>query len=94
MPSIDVLFESAVEIYKERLLGIILSGANEDGAAGLAAIHDAGGVTVVQSPRTARAPQMGLAALKLRPADCVLRLEEIADLLRTLDAAAVPAGMN
>jgi two-component system chemotaxis response regulator CheB len=93
-PSIDVLFESAVEVYKDRLLGIILSGANEDGAAGLAAIHDAGGVTVVQSPQTARAPQMVLSALKLRPADWVLPLEEIANMLHTLDAGAVPARMD
>jgi two-component system chemotaxis response regulator CheB len=93
-PSIDVLFESAVEIYHKRLLGIILSGANEDGAAGLAAIHDAGGVTVVQSPQTARAPQMVLSALKLRPADRVLSLDEIANMLRTLDAGAPATRMN
>ena len=84
-PSIDVLFESAAEVYNSRLLGIILSGANEDGASGLAAIHDAGGVTVVQSPETARAPNMALSALKLRPADRVLPLNEIAQILRTLD---------
>jgi two-component system, chemotaxis family, protein-glutamate methylesterase/glutaminase len=93
-PSIDVLFESAVEIYGERLLGIILSGANEDGASGLAAIHDAGGLTIVQSPQTARAPNMALSALKLRPADWVLPLDEIAKLLRTLDTGAVPTRMN
>jgi two-component system chemotaxis response regulator CheB len=93
-PSIDVLFESAMEIYNDRLLGIILSGANEDGASGLAAIHDAGGITVVQSPQTARAPHMVLSALKLRQADCVLPLDEIAGMLRTLDAGAVRARMN
>jgi two-component system chemotaxis response regulator CheB len=93
-PSIDVLFESAVEVYHDRLLGIILSGANDDGASGLAAIHDAGGVTVVQSPQTARAPHMGLSALKLRPADCVLPLEQIALMLRTLDAGAISARMS
>jgi two-component system chemotaxis response regulator CheB len=93
-PSIDVLFESAVEIYGERLLGIILSGANDDGASGLAAIHDAGGLTIVQSPQTARAPNMALSALKLRPADWVLPLDEIAKLLRTLDTGAVPTRMN
>ena len=43
-PSIDVLFESAADVYGDRLLGIILTGANEDGAAGLAAVHRAGGV--------------------------------------------------
>jgi two-component system chemotaxis response regulator CheB len=93
-PSIDVLFESAAEIYGDRLLGIILTGANEDGASGLAAIHDAGGVTVVQCPRSARAPHMVLSALKLRPADWVLPLDEIAEMLRTLNAAAVTVPVN
>lgn len=84
-PSVDVLFESAAEVYKERLLGIILTGANEDGASGLAAVHDAGGRTIVQQPATAASPLMALAALKLRPADWVLPLEDIAALLRTLN---------
>jgi two-component system, chemotaxis family, protein-glutamate methylesterase/glutaminase len=84
-PSVDVLFESAAEIYKERLLGIILSGANEDGARGLAAIYDAGGITIVQQPDTASAPNMAVSALKLRPASRVLLLEDIAVLLRTLN---------
>jgi two-component system chemotaxis response regulator CheB len=93
-PSVDVLFESAVDVYKDRLLGIILTGANEDGATGLAAIHDAGGVTVVQRPDTALAPLMALSALKLRPADWVLTLNEIAAMLRTLDAIATPMQVN
>jgi two-component system chemotaxis response regulator CheB len=83
-PSVDVLFESAADIYRERLLGIILTGANEDGASGLAAVHDAGGMTIVQHPDTAESPHMALSALRLRPADWVLPLEGIADLLRTL----------
>jgi two-component system chemotaxis response regulator CheB len=83
-PSIDVLFESAVDIYGNRLAGIILTGANEDGSVGLAAIHDRGGVTVVQQPETAHSPQMALSALKLRPADLVLPLDRIVDLLATL----------
>ena len=93
-PSVDVLFESAVDVYKDRLLGIILTGANEDGATGLAAVHDAGGVTVVQRPDTALAPLMALSALKLRPADWVLTLNEIAAMLRTLDAIATPLQVN
>jgi two-component system, chemotaxis family, protein-glutamate methylesterase/glutaminase len=93
-PSVDVLFESAAEIYGSRLLGIILTGANEDGASGLAAIHDAGGVTIVQSPETARAPSMALSALKLRPADRVLPLNEIAQILRSLDTVAARGRMN
>jgi len=83
-PSIDVLFESAAEVYRSRLLGIILTGANEDGAAGLAAVHDGGGMTVVQQPESARSPQMVISALKLRPADLVLSLDRIAALLATL----------
>lgn len=93
-PSVDVLFESAADIYKDRLLGIILTGANEDGATGLAAVHDAGGVTVVQRPDTALSPLMPLSALKLRPADWVLTLSEIAAMLRTLDASAIPTQVN
>lgn len=81
-PSIDVLFESAAEVYRERLLGIILTGANEDGAAGLAAVHDAGGVTVIQEPQTAQSSQMVLSALELRAPDFVFSLGAIAELLR------------
>lgn len=81
-PSIDVLFESAADIYKHRLMGIILTGANEDGAMGLAAVKDAGGITVVQQPETAQAPLMVKAALAVRPADWVLPLERIATLLQ------------
>jgi two-component system chemotaxis response regulator CheB len=90
-PSIDVLFESAAEIYRQRLLGIILTGANEDGACGLAAVHDAGGLTVVQEPETAHSPQMVISALNLRPADHVLSLERIAELLQTLVREAGPS---
>jgi two-component system chemotaxis response regulator CheB len=83
-PSIDVLFESAAEVYGERLLGIILTGANEDGAAGLHAIHKAGGVTVVQQPDSAKVPLMIVSALQRGPADYVLSLPEIAQLLGAL----------
>jgi len=89
-PSIDVLFESAADAYAERLLGVILTGANQDGASGLEAIHRAGGVTVVQEPESALMPFMTLSALQRAPADHVLSLERIADLLRTL-AGPVPA---
>jgi two-component system chemotaxis response regulator CheB len=83
-PSIDVLFESAAAIYGRRLLGVILTGANEDGAEGLAAVHDAGGITVVQEPETAQAATMVLSAMELRPPDYVLPLERIAELFRTV----------
>jgi two-component system chemotaxis response regulator CheB len=87
-PSIDVLFESAADLYGNRLLGIILTGANEDGAAGLEAVHRAGGLTVVQQPETAHASLMVESALKRSPVDFVMSLEQIADLLRKLDGDA------
>jgi two-component system chemotaxis response regulator CheB len=85
-PSIDVLFESAAQWYRQRLLGVILTGANEDGAAGLAEVHHAGGTTIVQRPETAHASVMVESALKRSPVDMVLTLEEIAGLFRTLTA--------
>lgn len=89
-PSIDVLFESAAQVYREHLLGIILSGANEDGAAGLAAVHDAGGLTIVQEPETAQSSVMLLSALERRPHNLVLSLEQIAELLGDLGSGTEP----
>jgi two-component system chemotaxis response regulator CheB len=83
-PSIDVLFDSAAQVYREHLLGIILSGANEDGAEGLAAVHEAGGLTAVQEPQTAQSSAMIRSALERRPADLVLDLAGIAELLKRL----------
>jgi two-component system chemotaxis response regulator CheB len=77
-PSIDVLVESAADVYAERLMGIILTGANEHGSAGLAAVHRAGGVTIVQEPDSAQVPLMVLSALKRSPPDFVLPLDAIA----------------
>lgn len=62
-PSIDVLFESAADALGPQLVGVLLSGANADGAHGLKAIADAGGLTLVQAPETALAPAMPRAAL-------------------------------
>jgi two-component system chemotaxis response regulator CheB len=84
-PAIDVLFESAADVYRERLLGIILTGANEDGADGLAAVHDAGGMTVVQEPQSAYSSVMVLSALERRSPDLVLPLGGIAEVLRSLN---------
>ena len=88
-PSIDVLFESAADVYRERLLGVILTGANEDGASGLEAVHRAGGVTVVQEPASAQAPLMAAAALKRSTPDFVLPLDQIAGLLGRLESGGV-----
>jgi two-component system, chemotaxis family, protein-glutamate methylesterase/glutaminase len=96
-PSIDVLFESAADVYEDRLLGILLTGANEDGASGMEAIHRAGGTTVVQEPETAIAASMPLSALARTPVDRVLSLDGIAALLRSLGRRAdgsetIPSG--
>ena len=87
-PSIDVLFESAADIYGARLIGIILTGASHDGALGLEAVRCAGGVTIVQEPESAQAPTMAESALKRGPVDHVLSLEQIAGWLRALDPQA------
>lgn len=83
-PSIDVLFESAADVYGERLLGVLLTGGNEDGASGLAYIADCGGTTVLQDPAEAEASAMPAAALKRMTPTYVLRLEEIAALLTNI----------
>jgi two-component system, chemotaxis family, protein-glutamate methylesterase/glutaminase len=79
-PSIDVLFDSAADIYGERLLGLILTGANQDGAEGLAAVGRAGGRTVVQEPGGAAVPFLPEAALKQGPVDFVLSLTQLQEL--------------
>ena len=80
-PSIDVLFETAAEAYGDRALGVILTGANADGAAGLRSIHERGGLTVVQDPSTAEKSAMPAAALAATPVDAVLALDEIGPFL-------------
>jgi two-component system chemotaxis response regulator CheB len=86
-PSIDVLFESAADVFGAGLLGIILTGSSADGALGLRAVHEAGGTTLVQDPREARAPLMTEAALRSTAVDLLLPLDSIAAVFRTLDHA-------
>ena len=85
-PSIDVLFDSAADIYGERLLGLILTGANQDGAEGLAAVGRAGGRTVVQEPSSAAVPFLPEAALQEGPVDFVLSLAQLQDVFATWGA--------
>jgi two-component system, chemotaxis family, protein-glutamate methylesterase/glutaminase len=89
-PSIDVLFESAADAYGPALLGVVLSGANDDGAAGLAAIARAGGLTLVQPPEEAVAPTMPRAALKATPESCVLSVARMADAFASIHAGMCP----
>lgn len=86
-PSIDVLFETAAAAYGSELIGIILTGANGDGAQGLAAVKTRGGLTIVQSPESAEVPTMVRAALNATEVDHILELEEIAPLLNALSQA-------
>jgi len=80
-PSIDVLFETALEAYCSATVGIILTGANNDGSKGLKQIKDCGGLTIVQDPKTAEVSAMPEAALKLCKVDHILKLNEIAPFL-------------
>jgi two-component system chemotaxis response regulator CheB len=79
--AIDVLFESAAEAYGNRVMGVILSGANCDGAAGLKAIADAGGVTVVQSLESSEMVAMPAAALQAAPGSIEVDAARLAELL-------------
>jgi two-component system chemotaxis response regulator CheB len=83
-PSIDVLFESAAEAFGEKCVGVVLTGANEDGAVGLARIKELGGVAIVQDPRSAERGDMPLAAIGATDVDVILPLEEIGPFLRGL----------
>ena len=80
-PSIDVLFESAVDVYGNKLVGIILTGANNDGAEGMKLICNQGGLTIVQDPETAVAPAMTLAAIAATQVDYILPPDKIGRLL-------------
>ncbi|WP_248798666.1 chemotaxis protein CheB [Pseudomonas sp. MWU13-2105] len=84
-PSIDYLFESAADAYGSRLMGILLTGANQDGAAGLLQIQRQGGLTVVQDPNDARVATMPEAALALHQPDYLLSLQGIGRLLVELE---------
>ena len=86
-PSIDVLFESAAHAYGNRAIGVILTGANEDGAAGLAEIKRRGGVALIQDPAGAAKRSMPDAAIAATVADAVLPLEEIGKFLYGLCVA-------
>lgn len=87
-PSIDVLFESAADVYGSRVLAVLLTGANADGAKGLVRIKEAGGFAIVQDPATAESPEMPAAGIASAAVDRVLPLEDIAgELVRRLVAS-------
>jgi two-component system chemotaxis response regulator CheB len=84
-PAIDYLMESAADAYGPALAGILLTGANQDGAAGMAAIGRAGGLTVVQDPAEAEVATMPREAIRLRSPDLILPLNDIHTLLLMLE---------
>lgn len=93
-PSIDVLFESAADEYGDRTIAVILTGANQDGARGLAKIKSRGGLTVVEDPFTAARPEMPQAAITQANVDWILSLPEIAPRLEKLCDVATTGGLT
>ncbi len=84
-PSIDVLFESAAEAYKNKLIGIVLTGSNNDGTKGIKRIQECGGLTIIQNPETAESAYMPRSAISVIQPDYILSLQEIIKLLIKLD---------
>jgi two-component system chemotaxis response regulator CheB len=91
-PSIDVLFESAADAYGQRAVGVLLTGVNQDGAAGLARIAAAGGYTIAENPETAERPEMPAAAVARGAVRKVLELERIGPFLAALSTARAGKG--
>ena len=88
-----MLFESAADAYGERVIAVVLTGANDDGAAGLARVKERGGFAIVQDPEEAERPEMPRAALAATSPDAVLPLDAIAPLVaKTLGAVVHRAG--
>lgn len=84
-PSIDILMLSAADSYGDALVGILLTGANQDGAEGMARINEVGGLTVIQDPQEAEIATMPQSALNLFTPDFILPLREIQTLIFTLE---------
>ena len=92
-PAVDVTFETAADAFGANLVGVILSGGNRDGAAGMARIKAAGGVTVVQDTETAEARAMPEAAIEAAGADHLLAPSEIGPRIVALAGGWAPAGL-
>lgn len=80
-PSIDLTFFTAAEIYKDKLIGILLSGANSDGVRGLQSIRDYGGYTVAQNPDTSQVPYMPMQAIARKVVDFIASPDEIVNII-------------
>lgn len=93
-PSVDVLFESAADEFKERTIGVVLTGANRDGAKGLAAIKSRGGLTLVEDPDLATCREMPDSAIASSEVDRILALEEIGPFLTNICKVPTGAGIH
>lgn len=83
-PSIDVLFESAAPVYRDKLAGIILTGANNDGADGIRVVNRYGGLTIVQDPAEAKYAAMPGASIRTNEVSFIWKLAGIENFLLTL----------
>ena len=88
-PSIDVLFESAADVFRRNLIGILLTGGNSDGSRGLKKIFDKGGKTIVQRPEDAIASEMPSSALRLFKPHKILTLREVGLLLADINSIGI-----
>jgi len=93
-PSIDITFESVAYEYNDSAIGVVLTGANQDGSEGLRTIVARGGTAIVQDPETAESPTMPRAALKAVPTATVLPLAGISGFLTTLAAKRTPGSAS
>lgn len=84
-PAIDVLFETAADAFGKKLIGVVMTGSNHDGAAGLRKIKKCGGVTIVQNPETAFSSYMPQEAINYHFPDYILDLQDIIKFLKSLD---------
>lgn len=89
-PSIDVMFESAADAYGQGVIGIVLTGANADGARGAKRIKQRGGFVIVQDPQSAESPSMPEAAIAAARVDRILPLERIGPFLIELCRSTSP----
>ncbi len=83
-PAIDALFRSAAAAFRGRVIGVVLTGMLRDGALGLRAVHEAGGITIVQDPQGALAPDMPRSAMQTSDVDYCVELSDVGPLLDLL----------
>jgi two-component system chemotaxis response regulator CheB len=84
-PAIDITLSTCAYVYKDKLIGILLSGANRDGALGMKHIKDRGGFTIIQDPTECMIDTMPKAALAVTPIDKVLKIDQIIAFFKELD---------